>query len=301
MSQPDTLDIPLQLAGHQIERMVVVGGDLEFLRELPADRLPSHTEVRLIAGVLRRLFVDHGSGEVGRLMQAIPLSPKPALAVECSSLDELLNDWNPDWVRSAWAGGAETGGAQHAGQVMAIIPKAAHEAYEDANAFIADNPIRPRRRRLAIADWLRSTALAVRTEHQGLVRISRATVMKYVANRKGGVHFDPTRKLDADDPKKRRLEQHFHLLDHGLLRVGHLSGPEYEVVAMAQDVAKSDWAAEFIRVGEAVAPTEFGGDPTEMKVWTGLKEADGTGWATFTYAASEESERPSSSRSFEDG
>jgi hypothetical protein len=37
----------------------VVGGDLEFLMSLPRDRLLTHTEIRLAAGVPRRLFVAY--------------------------------------------------------------------------------------------------------------------------------------------------------------------------------------------------------------------------------------------------
>jgi hypothetical protein len=48
------VDIQFQLAGPDLERLVVVGSDLEFLLSLPRDRLLTHTEVRLSAAVLRR-------------------------------------------------------------------------------------------------------------------------------------------------------------------------------------------------------------------------------------------------------
>jgi hypothetical protein len=111
----------------------------------------------------------------------------------------------------------------------------------------------------------------------------RRPALKYIANRKGGVHFDPKRDLTLKNVKKHRAEVEHHLLDHGLLRVGHLSGPEYEVVSMAQAVASSDWAQQFIEVARSAAPEEFGGDPHELKFWTGLEEADGTGWATSRF------------------
>jgi len=49
---------------------------------------------------------------------------------------------------------------------------------------------------------------------------------------------------------------------------------------MAQAVGSSDWAEQLISAARHVAPEEFGGDPMELKFWSGLREADGTGWAT---------------------
>ena len=94
------------------------------------------------------------------------------------------------------------------------------------------------------------------------------------------MHFDPKRDFTLMNTKKRRAEIEHHLLDHGLLRVGHLSGPEYEVASMAEVVASSDWAQQFIEIARNAAPEEFSGDPCELKFWTGMQEADGSGWAT---------------------
>jgi hypothetical protein len=46
------------LTGAEVERFVVVAGDLGFLASLPNDRLLTHTEVRISASIMRRLFVD---------------------------------------------------------------------------------------------------------------------------------------------------------------------------------------------------------------------------------------------------
>jgi hypothetical protein len=71
-------------------------------------------------------------------------------------------------------------------------------------------------------------------------------------------------------------------LDHGLLRVGHLSGPEYEVASMVQAVASSQ-RQQPIEIARNAAPKGFFGDPGEPKYWTGLPEADGTGWASSRF------------------
>jgi hypothetical protein len=49
--------------------------------------------------------------------------------------------------------------------------------------------------------------------------------------------------------------------------------PEFEVISMAQTIARTGWAEAIIRVAKDSAPEEFSGDPLELKVWTGLQEA----------------------------
>jgi hypothetical protein len=140
-------------------------------------------------------------------------------------------------------------------------------------------------KRMSLDAWQRSTSVAINTKEVGLVTVSRAAIVKYMANRKGGVHFDPTRALQVHGKRKRR-EVESHLLDHGLLRVGHLSGPEFEVASMVRAIVASDWACELIRAARNVAEEHLHGDPTELKLWTGQKEADGSGWATMTFGPS---------------
>ena len=93
------------------------------------------------------------------------------------------------------------------------------------------------------------------------------------------VHLDPQRTVDVKSHKKRWTVEPL-LLDHGLLCVGNLSGPEFKVASMAQVVA--DWAAEMIRVREEIAPEDFSGDPKALKSWTGLASDGGDGWAAST-------------------
>jgi hypothetical protein len=59
---------------------------------------------------------------------------------------------------------------------------------------------------------------------------------------------------------------------------------------MVQAIASSDWATEIVRVALESAPEDFRGDPNELKFWTGMKEADGTGWATSRFQPAEDAE-----------
>jgi hypothetical protein len=282
--EPVRIEAPL--CGGDIERLVIVAGDLEYLSQLPTDRLLTHTEVRLCAGILRRLLIDD---ELGLIWSRIGGSAGHHLTVVAPEIDTNLNDLPEHWVRLAWAGGAKASHAEHTGFILLEIPKAEHEQYgsAEAAAHYARSKVNVERRSMTVDGWLRSTAVAIKT-NQGLFRISRRRVIQHLANRKGGVHFDPRRNLELRNPRKRRKEAEDHLLDHGLLRVGHLSGPEYEITAMAQTIAATDWSPQFIREGERLAPPDFHGDPRELKFWSGDREADGTGWATFTYGPSED-------------
>ncbi len=279
----EQVETRVELRGPDLERLVVVGGDLEYLLSLPRERLLTHTEVRLCAAVLRRLLLEDELGKLWKSMRW-PRTVKPT--VEAGDIDTALSQWPERWIWYAWAGGASVQGAHHRGLVLANVPAAEHEPYGSTEAFLKAKgmPSTGEPRRMTVQDWLRSTAVAIQTSELGLVRVSRRTALWYIANRKGGVHFDPNRKLGV--PKKKKNDEReiaSHLLDHGLLRVGHLSGPEYEIVSFVHALAATDWAAEIIRVAQAAAPEDFRGDAREMKLWTGMREADGTGWATTKF------------------
>ncbi|MGE3811537.1 MAG: hypothetical protein AB7I24_08300 [Candidatus Nanopelagicales bacterium] len=273
----------LEVSGSDLEAFVTVGGDLEFLAGLPMDRLYTHTEVRVVAGVLRRLLIDNLLGVVVRASKAggEPLQ----LGVRAIEIDSALNVQEP-WVRFAYAGGAELPGAAHNGFILAVVPASVLAEYGSQEQFMAAHPMPQigERKHLTMTDFLASTSVAIRPDNSPLIRISRKTVLQYMANRKGGVHFDPRRRLELPARKKVK-EYEYALLDFGLLRLGHLSGPEFEVMSMAHAIVQSDWAPQIIEIAQNVAPAEFFGDPADMNVFTGLRGEDGTGdgWETWKF------------------
>ncbi|WP_328328354.1 hypothetical protein OHA70_03305 [Kribbella sp. NBC_00382] len=283
----DELTIPFKLTGPDVELLVVVGGDLEYLNSITRQDLPSHTEVRLAASVLRRLLTE---GQLKHLWRLMNPSGGPQWTVISGDIDQTLSVWPPDQVRLAWAGGAGSAEyANHAGLIHAVIPAATWAPYGSADAYQAAHPLpmTSNRRQFSIDAWMNSTSMAVKVPDGTLKKITRAAVIKYIANRKGGVHFDPRRNLDRSGSKGRR-DTEAVLLDHGLLRVGHLSGPEYEIVSMAHEISESNWASEITRLAGGAAPEEFGGDPREIKLWVGYPQDDGTGWVTLTFDSSAE-------------
>jgi hypothetical protein len=211
VSRGDRVEISFQLAGSDLERLVVVGSDLEYLRGLPRDRLLTHTEVRLCAGILRRLLID---GQLRRVWRSIGASTINPLTIEATEIDSALAEWPTGWIRYAWAGGASAKGAHHTGMILAAVPKAEHERYGSSDAFFKAHPlfagnrlpVKGETRRMTIDDWQRSTSVAIQTNELGLVRISRAAVLTYLANRKGGVHFDPRRDISIKKKNRNRRE-----------------------------------------------------------------------------------------------
>ena len=173
----------------------MVGSDLELLRTLTDQRLPSHAEVRAAAAILRRLLID-GPGELARVWRSIAGEAHRdlPLTVTAVDLDEQLNSVpDPTWVFAAYAGGADTGkiAANHGGQALCSVPTGHHDGTGEAPSWAQQEF---QLKTMTISHWLRSTSIAITTKEVGLVRISRAGVVRYVANRKGGVHFTPGRR-----------------------------------------------------------------------------------------------------------
>ncbi len=269
----------LRLSETDLERLILAGDDISFLIDLPQTRLLTHTEVRLAASILRRLLID---GQLKAVTRSIAQVFKSRLIVEARDIDTALSTVPERWVTHAWAGGAGPSAAHHLGLIHYKVPAADHAAYASTEEFLAANPLAQMgaSRDFTLDSWLGSTSVAIQTDELGLVKVSRRSVLKYIANRKGGVHFDPKRDLKLANARKRRAEVEHYLLDHGLLRLGHLSGAEFEIVSMAQAVASSGWAPEIVSIARQVAPEDFDGDPYEFKFFTGNVEADGTYWVT---------------------
>jgi hypothetical protein len=270
----------VELGGHDLDRLLVVGSDLEFLRGVAQrEGLPSHTEVRLMASILRRLLVDDQIHKVWRLMKP---EPPIRLTVTATDLDTALASWPGEWIRYAWAGGLAAPNFAHTGAIFSVVPAAAAKEYANAEELIRSRglEVQPRFRTMRLDEWLRSTCVMIQTVDDGLVGISRRTVVRYIANHKGGVHFDPNRAIQSPKPGKRRERRKLlevALLDHGLLRVGHLSGPEFEIAAMAKSVADAWWSGTMIRAARDLAPDDFKADPRDIRFFTGDGE---TGWTT---------------------
>jgi hypothetical protein len=87
----------------------------------------------------------------------------------------------------------------------------------------------------------------------GAASISRLELIRYVANKIGGVHWDP-RRTDWTDP----LGGRYRFLDEGHLIVGRLPAPLYEIVSIVQCVSESGDTIKLIERIGTTAPEEEG-------------------------------------------
>jgi hypothetical protein len=87
----------------------------------------------------------------------------------------------------------------------------------------------------------------------GSAGVSRLGVVRYVANKLGGVHWDNQRGTWADPVGARH-----RLLDEAHLIVGRLPGVLYEIVSIAEAVATSEDTLRFIEKVKEIAPEDEG-------------------------------------------
>src|SRR6266496_2475663 len=154
----------------------MVGGDLEYLQSLPNSRLLTHAEIRLAAGVLRRLLID---GQLSAVWRIIGAHKATKLIVDATEIDTALKTWNEAWIQYAWAGGANASGAHHTVVVFGVVPVEEHKPYGSVDEFLRANPLtyQGEKRKMTVDDWLRSTSVAIRTNKIGLVKIPRRAVL----------------------------------------------------------------------------------------------------------------------------
>lgn len=150
--------LELEFRGDDVERLVVVGDDLRFLQDLPRDRLATHTEVRLAAGILRRLLIERNLEDLWARSTG---KEKITLSVSATDLDAALNATAEELVWYAWAGGALSGtSAGHAGFIAAILKKADYDEF-GPEAFMKSGKYgQPETASMDLRAWLRSTAMA---------------------------------------------------------------------------------------------------------------------------------------------
>jgi hypothetical protein len=275
------------LSASELERLVVVASDLEFLERVGSAGIPSHTDIRLAAGVLRRLLIEnqlsHGCRPISSAVGDLSIAVNDLDETLDETLDEFESRGSPEWLIYAWAGGGNWEGmmASHDGFVLASVPKAEWSAYGTPDAFLAavDLRLRPAENQHSPGRILSSTAIAYRHEGTNL-RIPRREVIKYIANRKGGVHFDPSRKIKPEAKATKRKSVLFaQIMDLGLIRVGPLSGPEYEIAALIASVTQAPWSSKIRLIAAEAAPQDFV-DNSELQFWS----PEGR-WETMTFGS----------------
>lgn len=220
----------------------IVRDDLVFLRSLNYCR-PSRTDVRIASSILRRLLHEEMFFVA---WQIAGLEGEPSISAV--DLQTMVADLPPRYIHYAYAGGAKTEGAHHQGYVLLVVPaeEAKTEGHEQVSKRVAKLIKQPTVRGFLLAEFLHSPSVI-----SGEARVSRLQVVRYVANKLGGVHWDNKRGEWTDPIGSRQ-----RLLDENHMIVGRLTGPLYEVLSIAQAISTSSDTTRLIeRVGE-IAPEE---------------------------------------------
>lgn len=238
---PNPSEQTINLTGEQVNEFLrIVHDDLIFLRSLDYNE-PSRTTARVASSILRRLLYD---GLYRLAWQLAGMEREPAvLAVDLAA---MLNEVEPRYIQYAYAGGAPTKGAQHKGYILLAIPLA--EVGVESHEIVArriQNQLRPVERRFfSLSQFCESPSVI-----SGNAAVSRLTLVRYVANKLGGVHWDNQRGRWTDPVGSRH-----RLLDEEHIFVGVLPGALFEIVSIAHAIASSQSTDELIQRINTVAP-----------------------------------------------
>ena len=233
----------VKLTNDQVaEFLRTVRDDLEFLRSLDY-RSPSRTEVRIASSILRRLLYD-GMYKSAWAMAGFDGDP----TISAVDLQAVVADVDPRFIEYAYAGGAKTDGAHHKGYALLKVPKADREAEgDDVLIERLRRCVRPgETREFSLQEFIASPAVI-----SGDAAMSRLGVVRYVANKLGGVHWDSKREAWSHPIGSRQ-----RLLDEEHIFVGRLPAALYEVVSIADAVSSCNDTARMIARVEEVAPEE---------------------------------------------
>ncbi len=154
--------------------LALVADDLTRLRE-DWDSEMSERRLRQDTVIIRRLLVDHGAGTLRPAWQMTGRRGDPR--VIAPDLARILGDFPRARVKMANAGGVEWRGLVVAGG--SLVEGSAAPGPEDADIM----------RDQSLSRFVDGPCMVV----DG-VSIKRRELIQYVANKKGGVHYDPVRQ-----------------------------------------------------------------------------------------------------------
>ncbi len=170
------------------ELVHTVASDLRYLRE-QWDEQVDDDSLRRSSTVLRRLLVDN---ELQRAWKAAGFSKEPTIAASALSLPPIPLDR----IRVASAGGARYKGMVLSG-LLTTVAGGMTEA--EIAADRAAGP--PKEEQFGLRRFIKSPCMVA----EGL-EVPRRILIKYVANKLGGSHFDSRRGTDPEDKIFGRLD-----------------------------------------------------------------------------------------------
>lgn len=200
----------------------VVAEDLTFLRDTWEEQV-SDSLLRQSSAVLRRLAVE---GDYGRAWRSVGFEREPR--VRTMTLDGILRSIPAKRLLYASPGGALLQGAE-LGQI--VIPKALYNLPPDDGSGLNTT-------QLGLSAFMDAPGAVIRGD-----LISRRDIVKFVANKLGGAHYDPDRR------DSRAFEELDWLMTtRSIARMAFLDkSPLYfDLVSIGQAIAKSPDADRFL-------------------------------------------------------
>jgi hypothetical protein len=206
------------------ELLRVVASDLAFLED-EWDESVDEDSLRRSSTVLRRLLV---LGDYAKAWRVAGEAKEPRL--EAVDLSNALAGLELARIFFASAGGGRSGGGELSGALQysgVMSPELIRERYARGE---------PPRRVFHISEFLASPGVVFRGEF-----VSRRHVIKYVANKLGGDHFDPMRKKD---------ERAYQILDNAMNAAQILDKRlvYFELLSIGQALAQSGDAKKLRRL-----------------------------------------------------
>lgn len=231
----------IELTEQEAEEFLrLVRDDLDFLRQLDY-RSPTRTTVRIASSILRRLLAD-GMYQNAWKLAGFDAEPR----IRAIDLEAVVEKVDRRYIHYAYAGGANTEGAHHTGYALLVVPKseAEVEGHEDAAKRLSSLLKPGVEREFLLTEFCTSAAVI-----SGSAGVSRLGIVRYVANKLGGVHWDNRRGAWSDPVGSRH-----RLLDEGHLVVGRLPAALYELLSISQCLATSEDTSRFIEKVVEIAP-----------------------------------------------
>jgi hypothetical protein len=206
----------------------VVHEDLVFLRE-KWDQEVSDESLRRSSNVLRNLLVED---QYGRAWRALGLDRQPQISAP--DMDNYFDGFDISQIVLAQAGGAIYRGMQIAALCSGryVLSPEQRMKRVQKGPYALEN-------KFYLREYLESPCMIVKG-----VKIARRQLIKYIANKLGGIHIDFRR--DNASPEDRQ----YILLDSipDNIEVAGKKPLYYELLSIGQCVAKADDTEKFISI-----------------------------------------------------
>ena len=205
----------------------VVVSDLKFLLEEWDDSVDDHS-LRRSSPVLRRLLVHN---DLQKAWLDLGMEKEPQIKV--STLSPILQSIPKGKIIFASAGGAKYKGRELRGMFMANYAMSPEEIKQNYSQGLPEEI-------LGLRAFVNAPAVVINGQE-----ISRKTVIKFIANKLGGDHFDQKRSENTE-------EIQFSLLDQATsqIKLADKNAVYFELLSAGQALINADDIKKFINTSE---------------------------------------------------